>query len=136
MNKRGGPMGPRRGDRKRFPYEARIVSGRLVTPAELQTIHRFVLDTAVIEVVPDEVGAVVESVWPELVAKLPPRTATRGPQNEEDFRVQEARQRMPCAVARSQIPRKTADASEHGGDLGGAGGRARKETGERGENRG
>ena len=88
MKKRGGPMGPRRGDRKRFPYEARIVSGRLVTPAELQTIHRFVLDTAVIEVVPDEVRAVVESVWPELVAKLPPRTATRGPQMKKisDYR--------------------------------------------------
>jgi hypothetical protein len=55
MNKRVGPIGPRRGDRKRFPYEARIVSGRLVTPAELQTIHRFVLDTAVIEAVSDEV---------------------------------------------------------------------------------
>ena len=74
MNKRGGPIGPRRGDRKRFPYEARIVSGRLVTPAELQTIHRFVLDTAVIEVVSDEVRAVV--VWPELVAKLPPSASS------------------------------------------------------------
>ena len=80
MNKRGGPMGPRRGDRKRFPYEARIVSGRLVTPAELQTIHRFVLDTAVIEFVSDEVRAVVERLWPELVTKLPPRPATRDSQ--------------------------------------------------------
>jgi hypothetical protein len=75
MNKRGGPRGPRRGDRKCLPYEARIVGGRLVTPAELQTIRRFVLDTAVIEVVPDEVRAVVESVWPELVAKLPPQNS-------------------------------------------------------------
>ncbi len=77
MNKRGGPMGPRRGDRKRFPYEARIVSGRLVTPAELQTIHRSILDPAVIEAVSDEVRAVVESVWPDLIAKLPPRTGAR-----------------------------------------------------------
>ena len=38
MTKRGGPLGPRRGDRKRFPYEARFVGGRLVTPAELQKI--------------------------------------------------------------------------------------------------
>ena len=54
--------------------------------------------------------------------------------NEGDFRVQEARRRMPCAVARSQISRRTADAHEHRGDLGGAGGRTREEPGERGEN--
>ena len=47
MTKRGGPLGPRRGDRKRFPYEARFVGGRLVTPAELQKIHRYVIDTEV-----------------------------------------------------------------------------------------
>jgi hypothetical protein len=75
MVKRGGPLGTRRSNRKRFPYEARVVSGRLVTPVELQQIHRFVLDTAVIEVVSDEVRAVVESVWPELIAKLPVRPA-------------------------------------------------------------
>ena len=48
MTKRGGPLGPRRGDRKRFPYEARFVGGRLVTPAELQKIHRYVIDTEVV----------------------------------------------------------------------------------------
>ncbi len=68
--------GIRRGDRKRFPYEPRLVAGRLLIPAELQSIHR--LDTPVIEAVSDEVRAVVESVWPELVAKLLPRTATSG----------------------------------------------------------
>ena len=77
MNKRGGPTGIRRGDRERFPYEPRVVAGMLLIPAELQRIHRFVLDTPVIEVVSGEVRAVVESVWPELVAKLPPRTAAR-----------------------------------------------------------
>ena len=35
-------------------------------PAELQSIHRFVLDTAVIESISDEMRAVVETVWPEL----------------------------------------------------------------------
>ena len=134
MNKRGGPMGPRRGDRKRFPYEARIVSGRLVTPAELQTIHRFVLDTAVIEVVPDEVRAVVESVWPELVAKLPPRSATRGPQMKKISDYRKHVNECHALLRGARIPRRTADAPEHGGDLGGAGGRARTETGERGEN--
>ena len=58
MNKRGGPTGIRRGDREHFPYEPRVVAGRLLIPAELQRIHRFVLDTPVIEVVSDEVRAV------------------------------------------------------------------------------
>jgi hypothetical protein len=39
----------------------------------LQSIHRFVLDTPVIEVVSEEMRAIVESVWPELVSKLPPK---------------------------------------------------------------
>jgi hypothetical protein len=73
--KRGGPVGTRRSDRKRFPYEARIIGGRLVTPAELQKVHRFFLDTPAIEAVSDETRAIVESIWPELAVKLPPRSA-------------------------------------------------------------
>ena len=73
MTKRGGPVGPRRGDRKRFPYEARFVGGRLVTPAELQKIHRYVIDTEVVVEISDERRAVVEVAWPELVHKLPPQ---------------------------------------------------------------
>ena len=73
MTKRGGPLGPRRGDRKRFPYEARFVGGRLVTPAELQTIHRYVIDTEVIVEISDERRAVIEVAWPELVYKMPPQ---------------------------------------------------------------
>ena len=73
MTKRGGPLGPRRGDRKRFPYEARFVGGRLVTPAELQKIHRYVIDTEVVVEISDERRAVVEVAWPELVRKLPPQ---------------------------------------------------------------
>ena len=40
MNKRGKLTGIRRGDRERFPYEPRVVAGRLLIPAELQRIHR------------------------------------------------------------------------------------------------
>ena len=50
--------------------------GKLVMPAELQRIHHIVLDTAVIESVSDEVRAVVERLWPELVTKLPRRPST------------------------------------------------------------
>lgn len=73
MTKRGGPLGPRRGDRRRFPYETRFVGGRLVTPAELQKIHRYVIDTEVIVEISDERRAVIEVAWPELVHKLPPQ---------------------------------------------------------------
>ena len=44
-----------------------------MTPAELQTIHRYVIDTEVIAEISDERRAVVEVAWPELVHKLPPQ---------------------------------------------------------------
>ena len=66
MTKRGGPLGPRRGDRK-----TRFVGGRLVTPAELQKTHRYIIDTEVIVEISDERRAVIVA-WPELFHKLPP----------------------------------------------------------------
>ena len=82
MHKRGRAhqQGRQRSDTKRFPYEPILVAGKLVMPAELQRIHHIVLDTAVIESVSDEVRAVVEKLWPELVTKLPRRPATRDSQ--------------------------------------------------------
>jgi hypothetical protein len=49
------------------------VGGRLLRPAELQTLHRYVLDTPVLENVTEEIRAVIETVWPELMSKLPPK---------------------------------------------------------------
>ena len=43
MNKKGVLLGPRRGNQKRFPYEPRLVGGRLVMPAELQALHQSLL---------------------------------------------------------------------------------------------
>ena len=63
--------GIQRGDRRRFPYEPRVVGGKLLMPAELQLIHRYVVETP--EAVTDEIRAVVETVWPELISKLPPK---------------------------------------------------------------
>ena len=40
INKRGGKVGPQRANRQRFPYEPRVVGGRLLMPAELQAIHQ------------------------------------------------------------------------------------------------
>jgi hypothetical protein len=73
MNRKGPKGGPARGDQKRFPYEPRIIGGRLLLPAELQRIHRAVLDDSVVETISDEMRTVVESAWPELVYKLPPK---------------------------------------------------------------
>jgi len=59
--------------RARFPYEPRFVAGKLIMPAELQRIHSIVLDAVEVETISDEMRAVVESLWPELAYKLPPR---------------------------------------------------------------
>jgi hypothetical protein len=66
INKRGPRPGPQRGNRQRFPYEPRVVAGKLMMPAELQAIHRYVVGTPVLETVTDEIRAVVATVWPEL----------------------------------------------------------------------
>ena len=71
MNKLGQKHGPQRGNRQRFPYEPRVIGGKMLMPAELQAIHRYVTETPVLEAVTDEIRAVVETVWPELISKLP-----------------------------------------------------------------
>ena len=61
---------PRNNNTQSFPYEPLVMEGRLVMPAELQRIHRAVLDGVGIT---EDMRAVVQRRWPELVAKLPPR---------------------------------------------------------------
>ena len=72
-NKRGQKFGAQSGNRRRFPYEPRVIGGKLLMPAELQAIHRYVVETPVLEDVTEEIRAAVETVWPELISKLPPR---------------------------------------------------------------
>ena len=72
MKKRGGQTGRQRADRKRYPYEPRLVGGKMMMPSDLQQLHRFMLDSHVIEVISEEMRSVVESLWPELAHKLPP----------------------------------------------------------------
>ena len=71
MNKKGVLLGPRRGNQKRFPYEPRLVGGRLVMPAELQALHQSLLAGEAIKVISDEMRSVIEQMWPELAGKLP-----------------------------------------------------------------
>jgi ATP dependent DNA ligase domain len=72
-NRRGPKGGTPSGDRRRFPYEPRVVGGKLLMPAELQAIRRYVVETPVLNAVTEEIRAVVETVWPELISKLPPK---------------------------------------------------------------
>ena len=55
INKRGQKPGSQRGDRRRFPYEPRVVGGKLLMPAELQAIHRYLVETPVLKAVTDEI---------------------------------------------------------------------------------
>ena len=71
-NKRGQLVGTQRGNRQRFPYEPRVIGGKLMMPAELQAIHRYVVETPVSKGSLRK-RAVVEAVWPELISKLPRR---------------------------------------------------------------
>jgi hypothetical protein len=73
INRRGQKPGAQRGNRQRFPYEPRVIGGKLFLPAELQVIHRYVVETPVLKAVTEELRAVVETLWPELMAKLPPK---------------------------------------------------------------
>jgi hypothetical protein len=50
-----------------------FIGGKLLMPAELQAIHRYVVETPVLETVTDEIRAAVKTVWPELISKLPPK---------------------------------------------------------------
>ena len=61
MNKGGQKTGLQRGDRTRFPYEPRVIGGKLVMPAELRRIDRMILDAVEVEIISDEMRAVVES---------------------------------------------------------------------------
>ena len=67
---RQAPIGP---IASASPTSPELVGGRMMLPADLQRLHRFILDTDVIEVISDEMREVVETVWPELVDKLPPK---------------------------------------------------------------
>jgi hypothetical protein len=78
MNKKGVLLGPRRGNQKRFPYEPRLVGGRLVMPAELQALHQRLLAGEAIEVISDEMRSVIEQMWPELAGKLPAARSEAG----------------------------------------------------------
>ena len=67
MKDRQAPIGP---IASVSPTSPELVGGKMMLPADLQRLHRFMLDTDVIEVISDEMREVVEAMWPELIDKL------------------------------------------------------------------
>jgi hypothetical protein len=54
-------------------YKPRIVGGKVMMPADLKRLHKYMLDIERIDHISDEMRAVVETEWPELAYKLPPK---------------------------------------------------------------
>ena len=44
-----------------------------MTPADLRRLHKYMLDIEHIDHISDEMRSVVETEWPELTHKLPPK---------------------------------------------------------------
>jgi hypothetical protein len=57
----------------RRTYLPRIVGDKVMMPADLKRLHKYMLDIEHIDHISDEMRVVVESEWPELVRKLPPK---------------------------------------------------------------
>jgi hypothetical protein len=45
-----------------------------MTSSDLERLHKYMLEIEGVDVITDEMRAVVESEWPELAHKLPPKT--------------------------------------------------------------
>jgi len=71
MHRRREHRGRLRKDAQRFPYDPIFIGGKVVMPAELQRIHRTVLDATGGASIFDERRAIVAMRWPDFV-KLPP----------------------------------------------------------------
>jgi len=51
-----------------------------MTPVDLRRLHEYMLEIEKVAVVSDEMREVVESEWPELARKLPPKDEGRASQ--------------------------------------------------------
>jgi hypothetical protein len=54
-------------------YRPRIVGIPLMMQDDFERLHKYMLDIERVDAISDEMRAVVESEWPELVHKLPPK---------------------------------------------------------------
>jgi hypothetical protein len=60
--------------KERRVYKARLVGDKVMMPADLKRLHKYMLDIEGVDAISDEMRAVVEELWPELAHKLPPKT--------------------------------------------------------------
>ena len=51
----------------------RILGDKVMMPADLKRLHKYMLEVEHIGVISDEMREVVKSEWPELAHKLPPK---------------------------------------------------------------
>jgi hypothetical protein len=70
-SKPGRPSGPR--SRHQRSYSPRVGAGHVMTPADLPRLHKYMLEIEKVSVISDEMRTVVETEWPELTHKLPPK---------------------------------------------------------------
>jgi hypothetical protein len=54
-------------------FNPRIVGGKVMMPTDLKRLHKELLEFEHIDFISDEMRAVIEDEWPELVHKLPPK---------------------------------------------------------------
>jgi hypothetical protein len=59
--------------KKRGVYISRVVGDQVMTSADLERLHKELLEFERIDVVSDEMRALIEDEWPELAYKLPPK---------------------------------------------------------------
>jgi hypothetical protein len=59
--------------KKRRLYQPRMVGGKVMLQADLERLHKYMREIERVDHISDEMRAVIESEWPELVHKLPPR---------------------------------------------------------------
>jgi hypothetical protein len=59
--------------KKRRTYTPRIVDDKVMMPADLKRLHKYMLDVEHIGIISGEMREVVEELWPELAHKLPPK---------------------------------------------------------------
>ena len=59
--------------KKRRVYRPRFVGGQIMMQADLERLHKYMLEIEGVDAISDEMRALVESEWPELAHKLPPK---------------------------------------------------------------
>jgi hypothetical protein len=56
--------------KKKPRYESRVFDGRIIHSADIERIHKEVLDFKRIEAISEPMRELIEDLWPELVSKL------------------------------------------------------------------